>query len=344
MDMAAQHVQHPAYANAGMLHEYLAPLWPLLELPNLTEICINEPGVVWTEGREGWQRHEVPELTFAHLRHVVDLIATNNNKAISAASPLLSASLPSGERVQAVIPPAVQDGLISLTLRKASPVDFTLDDLAASGTFSDVRTIADELTDEERELLALLDAHQYARFLERCVLTKRNLLLVGKTGSGKTTVIKSLLKKIPLDERIITIEDVHELTMRNFPNKVHLFYAREGESEFNVTASNAVASCLRMRPDRIILSEIRGNEAWDFIKSISTGHPGSISSMHANGAYEAFEQLTAFIKDSESGRHLDTSYIMHRLQTTIDVVMFFSGYKLREIYYEPRNKRKKMGQ
>ena len=98
-----------------------------------------------------------------------------------------------------------------------------------------------------------------------------------------------------------------------------------------------------MKPDRILLAELRGDEAWEFIKSINTGHPGSISTMHANGAFEAFEQLTAFIKDSKTGSHLDTDYIKHRLFTTIDVVLFYDKWKLREIYYEPENKRKQLG-
>jgi type IV secretion system protein VirB11 len=98
-----------------------------------------------------------------------------------------------------------------------------------------------------------------------------------------------------------------------------------------------------MKPDRILLAELRGDEAWEFIKSINTGHPGSISTMHANGAYEAFEQLTALIKDSRTGAHLDTAYIKHRLFTTLDVILFYHKRKLQEIYYDPEFKRKQLG-
>lgn len=332
------------YAGAEMLFDYLAPLSQFLGNGELTEICVNEPGAVWTEGPSGWVRTEVPELSFEYLAHLVRLIASVNAKATDAHQPLLSASLPSGERVQAVIPPAVSPNTVSLTIRKPSPVDLSLDDLEASGTFSDVRIVSDDLTDEEKQLVRLLEQKKHKEFLRAAVLAKRNILFVGKTNSGKTTAMKGLIDEIPRDERLITIEDVHELTMPKVPNKVHLFYAREGESEFNVSSNVALASCLRMRPDRIILSEIRGNEAWDFVKSISTGHPGSISSMHASGAYEAFEQMTAFIKDSETGRHLETAYIKHRLMTTIDVIMFFVRRRVREVYYEPANKRKKMAQ
>lgn len=177
-------------------------------------------------------------------------------------------------------------------------------------------------------------------FMDLAVRSQRNILIVGKTGSGKTTVTKSLIRSIPLDERLITIEDVHELFLHQHPNKVHLFYSREDEGGSKVTPKQALASCLRMKPDRILLAELRGDESWEFIKSVNTGHPGSISTMHANGAFEAFEQLTALIKDSRTGAHLDTGYIKHRLFTTLDIVLFYHKRKLREVYYDPNLKLK----
>ncbi len=98
-----------------------------------------------------------------------------------------------------------------------------------------------------------------------------------------------------------------------------------------------------MKPDRILLAELRGDEAWEFVKSVNTGHPGSISTMHANGAYEAFEQLTALIKDSKTGAHLDVAYIKNRLFTTLDIVLYYSKRKLKEVYYDPEHKRKLLG-
>ncbi|MFN9475104.1 P-type DNA transfer ATPase VirB11 [Acidovorax sp.] len=232
---------------------------------------------------------------------------------------------------------------MSITIRKPSYTDKTLLDLETHGAFDEVRVISDELKEFERRLLQLKSALNIREFLELAVTSKRNILIVGKTGSGKTTVTKSLIQHIPRHERLVTIEDVHELFMRDVPNKVHLFYARDDEGGSRVTPKQALASCLRMKPDRILLAELRGDEAWEFIKSVNTGHPGSISTMHANGAHEAFEQLTAFIKDSRTGAHLDTDYIKHRLFTTIDVVLYFDKWKLREIYYDPETKRKQLG-
>jgi len=175
--------------------------------------------------------------------------------------------------VQVIVAPACPQQTVSITIRKPSFIDLTLEDLEISGSFSHVQMVSDALTEGEKELLQLRTTGHIKQFLTQAVLLKRNILLVGKTGSGKTTVIKSLIDVIPKHERLITIEDFHELPMRQHPNKVHLFYARDEEGGARVTAKSALVSCLRMKPDRIMLSELRGDEAWEFVKSVSTGHP-----------------------------------------------------------------------
>jgi len=329
--------------SSEMLSEYLEPLRVFLNDDTLSEICVNRAREVWTEGRQGWQQHIVPELSFQHCRQLATLIASFNGKSIAADKPVLSAALPSGERVQVIIPPACEAHTVSITIRKPSLIDKTLDELDAEGTFEEFSDVADTMQPFELELLKLKKEKRIKEFLDLAVRKHRNILIVGKTGSGKTTVTKSLIRSIPVEERLITIEDVHELFLNQHENKVHLFYAREDEGGSKVTPKQALASCLRMKPDRILLAELRGDEAWEFIKSVNTGHPGSISTMHANGAYESFEQLTALIKDSRTGTHLDTDYIKHRLFTTIDVVLFYHQRKLREIYYDPEFRRKHLG-
>ncbi len=329
--------------SSEMLAEYLEPLRAFLDDESLTEVCVNRPREAWTEGRDGWKRHELPALSFNHCRQLATLIASFNGKAISAEKPVLSAALPAGERVQVIIPPACEPHTVSITIRKPSMIDKTLDELDAEGAFEEFADVADELQPFEHELLKLKQEKRIREFLDLAVRKHRNILIVGKTGSGKTTITKSLIRSIPAEERLITIEDVHELFLNQHQNKVHLYYAREDEGGAKVTPKQALASCLRMKPDRILFAELRGDEAWEFIKSVNTGHPGSISTMHANGAYEAFEQLTALIKDSRTGAHLDTAYIKHRLFTTLDVVLFYHQRKLREIYYDPEYKREQLG-
>ncbi|WP_242455509.1 P-type DNA transfer ATPase VirB11 [Acidovorax sp. 210-6] len=325
----------------AMLDTYLKTIQQYLK-GDITEVAVNQPGEVWTEGPGGWQSHPAPELTFQSCLHIAQLIATYNEKDISIDRPILSATLPDGERVQVIIPPACLPNTVSITIRKPSITDKTLDELEAGGTFSDVLSINDGIRQFEKDLLKLKNDGHIRNFLHRAVLEKRNLLITGKTGSGKTTLTRSLIHSIPKDERLVTIEDVHELFMGDVPNKVHLLYAREDEGGSKVTAKQSLASCLRMKPDRILLAELRGDEAWEFVKSINTGHPGSISTMHANGAWETFEQLTAFIKDSRTGAHLETQDIKRRLYTTIDVVVYMDRWKVREIFYDPEFKRSQM--
>ncbi len=324
--------------SSEMLTEYLEPLRVFLNDETLTEICVNRPREVWTEGREGWRQHAISSLSFQHCRQLATLIASYNGKSIAADKPILSAALPKGERVQVIIPPACEPNTVSITIRKPSMIDKTLDELDAEGAFEEFMDVNDELLPFEHELLKLKAERHIKEFLDLAVSKHRNILIV-----GKTTVTKSLTRSIPFEERLITIEDVHELFLNQHSNKVHLFYGREDESGAKVTPKQVLASCLRMKPDRILLAELRGDEAWEFIKSINTGHPGSISTMHANGAYEAFEQLTALIKDSRTGAHLDTAYIKHRLFTTLDVILFYHKRKLQEIYYDPEFKRKQLG-
>lgn len=333
--MSKAHVNFDNVQSSEMLEEYLQPIQALIDDSSLTEICVNRPREVWTEGRSGWKRHEVSELSFSHCRQLATLIASYNGKSISADKPVLSSALPNGERVQVIIPPACEPNTVSITIRKPSLLDKTLDELDAEGSFQEVEEIQDGLKPFEHQLLGLRKEGKIKDFLDLGVRTHRNILIAGKTGSGKTTVTKSLIRSIPSEERLITIEDVHELFLNQHSNKVHLFYSREDEGGSKVTPKQALASCLRMKPDRILLAELRGDEAWEFIKSVNTGHPGSISTMHANGAFEAFEQLTALIKDSSTGAHLDTDYIKQRLFTTLDIVLFYHQRRLREIYYDP---------
>jgi type IV secretion system protein VirB11 len=330
-------LRRSASAHAPMLHEFLTPFRPYLADDAVDEVCINQAGAIWTEGTRGWERHAQPALTFDACKHLVNLIAGYNGKSLKD-RPVLSASLPSGERVQAVIPPGCEPGAVSITIRKASRISRSLEQLEDDGTFSDVVVKRDTLQGFERELLDLLAQRRYREFLHLAVVSKRNIVIAGKTGSGKTTLTKSLIDRIQPTERLITLEDVHELPLPNHPNHVHLFYSREVETHSVLSAKDALASCLRMKPDRILLAELRGDEAWEYVKAVNTGHPGSITSLHANGAYESFEQMTAFIKDSPTGAHLPADYIQKRLLATIDVVIFMHNRKVVEVFYDPESR------
>lgn len=318
-----------------MLDEYLKPLMVFLDDKELTEITVNRPGELWTECKDGWKRYDVPELSYAHCSALATYVASfNYPKVIGKSTPILSGTLPNGERIQIIIPPCCESGTVSITIRKPSLVTFTLDQLDEGGAFKLFKKSEMVLKPFEIELKHLLDSGDIKGFLDLAVRSERNIIISGKTGSGKTTVAKSLLLSIPKQLRIVTLEDVREM-FTDHPNRVHLLYDREGAG--GVTSKQAVESCLRMKPDWIILAELRGDEATSFVFALGTDHSG-ISTLHSNGAYEAFPQLATLIKSSPTGAMLDMAYIMRRLYSTIDIVLHYQNRQLREVYYDPEKK------
>ncbi|HJU08339.1 MAG TPA: P-type DNA transfer ATPase VirB11 [Rhodanobacteraceae bacterium] len=325
---------------------FLAPLRRLLA-GNVTEVVINRPGEAWTEDREGWRRHAIPALTYEHLRTFATLIANSTQQTIQESAPLISASLPTGERVQAIVPPAVPAGTVSFTIRKPSPLRLTLDDYEAADAFDGVTIGEDPSERLEEKLSGLLAAHRIREFLERAVRTKQNIVISGATGSGKTTAMKALVDLIPASERLITIEDTPELDVLKQPNHVRLFYSKDGQGVSKATPKMLLEACLRMKPDRILLAELRSDEAFYFIRNINSGHPGSITSVHATSPRLAIEQLMLLVKESAGGAHLSREDIKQLLFMLVDVVIQFSVVdKVRRvtgIYYDPQRKRTLLG-
>lgn len=333
----------------------MRPITPHLERSDVVEITINRPGEIWAKTFAGWESIEVPELTMSYLMALSNAIVVFNG--VSSQS-ILSVVLPDGERGQIVLPPACIDGTVSISIRKHSTSLKTLDELAADGsfdTFDDVsfyrpsesevgeltqRHDFRRLTSAEAELLALKRDGRMREFLEKAVINHRNIVIAGKTGSGKTTFARSLIERVPSTERVVTIEDVHELILDNHPNRVHLLY---GQGKGRVSAVEALRSCMRQSPDRIFLAELRGDEAWEYLGSLNTAHPGSITTTHANSATQTFQRIATLVKQSEVGRMLDWEMINRTLYTTIDVVLYFSERKLCEVFYDPIYAREQMG-
>ena len=226
---------------------------------------------------------------------------------------MLSATLPSGERIQFVIPPAVPRGTVSITVRKPSHLIKRLDDFEREGLFERTATVTRtsnaDLLPFERELVELKDAGRYAEFLRLAVRKHQTIVVSGKTGSGKTTFMKGLVEEVPKHERLITIQDTAELTLPNHPNVVHLFYSKDAQGTARVTAKSLLEACLRMRPDRIFLAEVRGDECFSFIRLAASGHPGSITSVHAGSCALAFEQMALMIRESGAGGGLNLQEI-----------------------------------
>ncbi|TCN16651.1 P-type DNA transfer ATPase VirB11 [Sinorhizobium americanum] len=305
-------------ADAGVVRELLAPLSRFLENKALYEIVVNRPCEVLTEGAGGWASHHAPELTFAKLMRLARAIATYSNQAIDEQRPILSATLPEEERIQIVIPPATLKETVSITIRKPSSVTFSLDELEKGGLF-DVASPEGPVT-ANRNLIELHRKGAYAEFLRGAVLARKNIIISGATGSGKTTLSKALIRNIPDRERIISIEDTPELVIAQ-PNHVRLFYSKGGQGTAKIGPKDLLESSMRMRPDRILLQELRDGTAFYYIRNINSGHPGSITTVHADSARLAIEQLTLLVKESESGKDLERSDIRDLLRVAIDIVI-----------------------
>src|SRR5688572_18794921 len=274
----------------------LGPLEPLLSDPRVDEVMVNGPGEVWVE-RAG--RIEPTEVRFdseAELMHSIERILAPLGRRVDEASPLCDARLPDGSRVNVVIPPLALAGPC-LTIRRFRRHGFSLDDLVAGGTL----------------------AAPLADFLARCVRARATVLVSGGTGSGKTTTLGALSGAIPGAERIVTIEDAAELRLRQ--RHVVRLESRppnlEGRGE--VTIRRLVVNALRMRPDRIVIGEVRGAEALDMLQALNTGHDGSLTTVHANSPADALRRIETLALMAGVG--LPHAAVREQAASAIDLVV-----------------------
>lgn len=311
----------------------LKPISKYLSDDAVREITIPHPGKIFLRMAGRWHGHEAPELTFDYLRALAAAMAGYNDGIPFA--PIMSLKLLDGERGQVMLPPAVVDGSISLNIRKHSSVVKDLSTLAAEGAFEAWKNVSgviqapEALSDSDQRLVRLLDSGDMPAFLDEAVQHRKNIIIGGKTGSGKTTFARSLIERVSVDERLITIEDVHELFLPQHPNRVHMLYGGD------ITPSDCVAACMRSSPDRIFLSELRGPEAWDYLTALNTGHPGSVTTTHANSARDTFNRVALLIKQSVAGNQIDVDTLQRFLMSTLDIALYFSDFKLVEVYFNP---------
>jgi type IV secretion system protein VirB11 len=333
-------------AETSALELTLRALHPLLSRQDVTEVCINQPGKAFLETRTGWSCESLPFATFDWCRRLAKLVANSTRQRIDEESPLLSAWLPTGERIQIVLPPATSSGCVAMSIRRPADEVWSIEELSRSGIFRSTRRATETLDAAEEDLLRLLAAQSYESFMRLAVTSRKNILVSGPTGSGKTTWTKALIREIPGEERLITIEDAQELVLDRHPNHVRLFYSKDDQGLARVTPKQLLEACLRMKPDRILLAELRAEEAFDYLRNVNSGHPGSITSVHAASAELAFEQLVLLVKQSRGGQELPRADIKSLLYLLVDVVVQFGVERherfIKEIWYDPERKRRSL--
>jgi type IV secretion system protein VirB11 len=300
------------------LETYLNPFKILFAEDGVNEIMVNRPQEVWIEKR-GEQRMEVmPELDFEHLMGLGRLVAQSTEQTISEEKPLLSATLPNGYRIQVVFPPACEPGCVALSIRKGSGIQLTLDDYDKMGAFATAAT--SDVEDPNNAILSdYIKTNNIKEFLHTAILCKKNIIISGGTSTGKTTFTNAALLAIPSHERLITVEDAREIQLPNHPNQVHLLASKGGQGRAKVTTQDLIEACLRLRPDRIIVGELRGAEAFSFLRAINTGHPGSISTLHADAPAMALEQLKLMVM--QAGLGMPPDEIKNYIFAVIDIVV-----------------------
>ncbi len=304
------------------LRTFLAPLEPWLERSDVTDVLVNAPGEVWFETLgSGMQRAPAPELTATTLLRLAQQIAAASHQGISREHPILSATLPDGARVQIIAPPATRAHL-AMAIRKHVIADLSIDVFAEAGSFA--RTCPADVSKPQApdaELDSLLQSGDVKTFLKRAVSKRKTILISGGTASGKTTFLNALLKEMPPEQRIIAIEDTPEVSLAR-PNAVGLVAVKGAMGESRLSLEDLMQAALRMRPDLLLVGEIRGSEAFTFLRAINTGHPGSMTTVHADSPRGALEQI-AFMS-LQAGINLSRADVIEYARETIDVIVQLS--------------------
>jgi type IV secretion system protein VirB11 len=320
------------------LSAYLAPLSPWLSRPDVTDVLINRPGEVWVETTGGAMcREPADELDEMALQRLARQIAAASHQGVNREQPLLSATLPDGSRVQVVSPPATRGGL-AMAVRKHLISDMSVADLAREGLFDAAhRTDATKSREADAELEAILESGDLHGFLKAAVKRRKTIVISGGTGSGKTTLLNALVKEIDRNERLVVIEDAPEVRL-DHANSVGLVAVRGELGEAKVDADALLAASLRLRPDRILLGELRGKEAFAFLRAVNSGHPGSLTTIHADSPAGALDQiaLLALTSGVDLGWEKVQTYVGRVIDVVVQLDRVDGVRRVSEVLFRPR--------
>ena len=317
----------------------LAPIAHLLDDSQISEILINRPKEVFYEKEGQLVPISVPIFTESHLNQLFQLMASESEQILNETHPLLSASLSDGSRLQCVLPPTAK--YPTLSIRRKVARNLSMQNYEDNHFFKHAKAFLskggiNDLPEEEQKLVQLYQQQNWAEFVKKAIECKKNIVVSGGTSSGKTTFLNACLQLIPHDQRIIILEDTREIEIPH-QNQVQLLASKGGQSKAKVDMQDLVQCCLRLRPDRIICGEIRGKEILDFLAASSTGHEGSMTSIHANNPGIAFMRMTQMYKLNNVPSMSDED-ILRELKEVIDVIIQIGktpeGRRVQSVYYK----------
>ena len=321
----------------------LSPFMPWLQDPLVSEIMINAPREVFVEHEGHISRFDMPELTSLYLQRAFQMIANESHQRLDENHPLLSGNLYDGTRVQLVMPPV--SAHYTLSIRKASVKQMTLTEYGDHDFYAHLVPVSLQEKDhnmaslQDKELHALFKAQSWDAFMAQAIKYRKNIVISGGTSSGKTTYLNACIGAIDLSERLIVLEDTRELTIPH-PNHVSLLASKGGQGRASVDMQTLLQASLRLRPDRLIMGEIRGREIMDFIMACTTGHEGSMTSIHANNPSIAMLRMVQMYKQNNVPSMRDEE-IRAELDSVIDIILQLSktkeGRVARYCYYKGAN-------
>ncbi len=317
------------------LDHLLEPIAHWLDDGAVEDVCINELDRAWIYTRGGFTEHPI-KLDKNWIEDLAIVAAAQRRQDVGYGKPLLATDLAGRGRLQIVLSPCVAEDRPSIVVRRGSSEWPTLRALGMGGLFKETK--AEPIKENDQKLLSLYQAKQWEEFLRAAVRARKTIIVCGVNASGKTHLSKALLGEIPLDERLITIEDAPELRDLPHPNRVSLYYAKDGDGS-GVRAPQLVESALRMRIGRLFLQEIRDGEASvALLLALQTGHDGGITTIHAKDCPSVFTRLRVLIKQTYGGAAVNDHDINQQLMELVDIVVHTArdadgGFQVDEVFY-----------
>lgn len=323
--------------SAGML--VLLTQW--LRDPEISEVLLNKPGEIYVEKNNQFIKYYLPEFNRDFCETLFQLIAGENQQALNEKFPLLSGNLLNGFRIQLILPPAAQHPTFAIRCQKKKI--FTLESNRDTNFYKNAMAV-DESSSTlslEKSLLEFYENCRWYEFISQAIAMRKNIVISGGTSTGKTTFLNACLHHINLQERIITLEDTREIHAPH-DNQVNLIASKGTQSLAKLSMQDLLQCSLRLRPDRIILGEIRGKEIMDFVAACSTGHEGSLTTVHANNPQMALMRMKQMYKLNQVPAMTEAD-ILEELNAVIDIVIQLTktsnGRCIQSVYYNAKNYR-----
>jgi len=313
-----------------MLNQILTGLLrDLLDQEGVNELMINGPHRIYIEKNGIIEQYNDinKDITYDYLCEIANLVASHVSSVVDEDSPILSASLPSNERVEIVVPPACDSDQFVFSFRKPAAKHFSIDDYIEQDYFELVNKAhnKNKITENNEQLKNHIKNENWSDFFKLLVTSKKNVMVAGAVGSGKTHFINMLLKSIHIDERLITIENAREVLKQDEDKKRNMINLLSRENVKHITEiknSDLLKSCLRLRADRILLSEIRGEDAFDFLNGLHVGLSGSMTSIHANSTEDVYIRLVNMLSMSKFTGGLNKQDMLDYIHESLEVILF----------------------